>query len=77
MHGPLHWQKSSFSGADSGDTCVELATTPSVPTAIHLRESDHPTTHLTTGPAPLHASSPRSKPAPLSDPYCQSHDYDD
>ncbi|GGZ91383.1 DUF397 domain-containing protein [Streptomyces bluensis] len=55
MRSPLHWQKSSFSGADSGDTCVELATTPSAPTAIHLRESDHPTTHLTTGPASLHA----------------------
>ncbi|MPY64170.1 DUF397 domain-containing protein, partial [Streptomyces spongiae] len=29
MHGRLHWQKSSFSGTDSGDDCVELATPPS------------------------------------------------
>lgn len=55
MRGPLHWQKSSFSSTDSGDDCVELAATPSAPTSIHLRESDHPTTHLTTSPAPLRA----------------------
>ncbi|MEV6594096.1 DUF397 domain-containing protein [Streptomyces acidicola] len=55
MHSTLHWQKSSFSGADSGDTCVELAARPTAPTAIRLRESDHPTTQLTTGPAPLRA----------------------
>lgn len=52
MSSPLTWQKSSFSGTDSGDSCVEIA---AISTAIHLRESDHPTTHLTTGPAPLHA----------------------
>ncbi|ULR51083.1 DUF397 domain-containing protein [Streptomyces deccanensis] len=46
------WQKSSFSGADAGDTCVELAPTP---TSIRLRESDHPTAVLTTTPTPLHA----------------------
>ncbi|WP_258572607.1 DUF397 domain-containing protein [Streptomyces sp. KM273126] len=68
MQSPLHWQKSSFSGADSGDTCVELAARPIDPTAIHLRESDHPTTHLTTGPAPSTPSSPPSGPAPLGDP---------
>ncbi|WP_159015168.1 DUF397 domain-containing protein, partial [Streptomyces europaeiscabiei] len=28
MRGPVHWQKSSFSGTDSGDDCVELAPTP-------------------------------------------------
>lgn len=55
MRSLLHWQKSSFSGADSGDDCVELATTCPASTAIHLRESDHPTTRLTTSPAPLHA----------------------
>lgn len=53
MPAPLfQWQKSSFSGADAGDTCVELAPTP---TAIHIRESDHPTTHLTTTTTTLHA----------------------
>ncbi|MFI1730359.1 DUF397 domain-containing protein [Streptomyces acidicola] len=55
MQGPLHWQKSSFSGTDSGDDCVELAARPTAPTAIRLRESDHPTTHLTTSPATLRA----------------------
>lgn len=24
MRDPLHWQKSSFSGTDSGDDCVEI-----------------------------------------------------
>ncbi|MEW2399525.1 DUF397 domain-containing protein [Streptomyces sp. NPDC046862] len=55
MRGRLHWQKSSFSGTDSGDDCVELATLPSTPTSIHLRESDQPAAHLTTSPAPLRA----------------------
>lgn len=55
MRGRLHWQKSSFSGTDSGDDCVELATTSPAFSAIHLRESDHPTTHLTTSPVPLRA----------------------
>jgi hypothetical protein len=39
------WQKSSFSGGGDGNACLELATTP---TAFHLRESDAPTSHLTT-----------------------------
>ncbi|WP_149829940.1 DUF397 domain-containing protein [Streptomyces tailanensis] len=52
MRGPFNWQKSSFSGTDSGDDCVELAPTP---TSIRIRESDTPTTHLTTTPTPLHA----------------------
>ncbi|MDX2526544.1 DUF397 domain-containing protein [Streptomyces europaeiscabiei] len=51
MRGPVHWQKSSFSGTDSGDDCVELAPTPAS-IRILIRESDTPTTHLTT---PLHA----------------------
>ncbi|WP_326582381.1 DUF397 domain-containing protein [Streptomyces sp. NBC_00481] len=46
MRGPLHWQKSSFSGTDSGDDCVELAPTPAS-IRILIRESDTPT--------PLHA----------------------
>jgi hypothetical protein len=48
----LAWQKSSFSTGDGDEDCVELAPSP---TSIHLRESDHPTTHLTTTPTPLHA----------------------
>ncbi|UUU22579.1 DUF397 domain-containing protein [Streptomyces sp. DSM 40750] len=52
MRCPLNWQKSSFSGTDSGDDCVELALAPA---SIRIRESDHPTTRLTTTPAPLHA----------------------
>ncbi|WP_327403437.1 DUF397 domain-containing protein [Streptomyces sp. NBC_01288] len=46
------WQKSSFSGSGDGNACLELATTPS---AFHLRESDTPTTHLTTTPTALAA----------------------
>ncbi|MFG3515569.1 MULTISPECIES: DUF397 domain-containing protein [Streptomyces] len=50
MDDALHWQKSTFSGGGEGDTCVELAASP---THIHLRESDTPTTALTTSPATL------------------------
>ena len=46
----LHWQKSTFSGGGEGNTCVELAATP---TTLHLRESDTPGTELTTTTAPL------------------------
>nr|WSY53188.1 DUF397 domain-containing protein [Streptomyces sp. NBC_00886] len=46
----IGWQKSSFSGGGDGDDCVELTSTP---TTIRLRESDTPTTQLTTAPAPL------------------------
>ncbi|GAA3809783.1 DUF397 domain-containing protein [Streptomyces phyllanthi] len=46
----LHWQKSSFSDGGEGNTCVELA---SAPTTIHLRESDTPSTELTTTLTPL------------------------
>jgi hypothetical protein len=46
----LHWQKSTFSGGGEGNTCVELAATP---TTLHLRESDTPNTQLTTTTAPL------------------------
>ncbi|WP_416966069.1 DUF397 domain-containing protein [Streptomyces sp. Agncl-13] len=45
-----NWQKSSYSGGGEGNACVELAASP---TAIHLRESDTPTTELTTTPTPL------------------------
>ncbi|WP_043685993.1 DUF397 domain-containing protein [Streptomyces xylophagus] len=46
----LHWQKSTFSGGGEGNTCVELAATP---TTLHLRESDTPDTELTTTATPL------------------------
>ncbi|MEV6481158.1 DUF397 domain-containing protein [Streptomyces sp. NPDC051576] len=47
------WQKSSFSGGADSNNCIELATTP--PTTLHLRESETPTTTLTTTPAALAA----------------------
>ncbi|WP_037677007.1 DUF397 domain-containing protein [Streptomyces griseus] len=47
MNHALRWQKSTFSGGGEGNTCVELATSP---TALHLRESDSPGTVLTTTP---------------------------
>ncbi|MGX9888828.1 DUF397 domain-containing protein [Streptomyces sp. NPDC002276] len=50
MNHALNWQKSSFSGGGEGNDCVELAATP---TTIHLRESDTPTTVLTTTPTPV------------------------
>ncbi|MEU0118786.1 DUF397 domain-containing protein [Streptomyces bobili] len=46
----LKWQKSSFSGGGEGNDCLELVSSP---THIHLRESDTPTTVLTTTPTPL------------------------
>ncbi|MEU0341271.1 DUF397 domain-containing protein [Streptomyces bobili] len=50
MTSPDNWQKSSHSGPDDGNDCLELASTP---TTLHLRESDTPTTVLTTTPTPL------------------------
>jgi hypothetical protein len=52
---PLTWQKSSFSGGGTGDECVELAHPTTPPTSIHLRESDYPSTILTSTPAALRA----------------------
>ncbi|WP_405840739.1 DUF397 domain-containing protein [Streptomyces sp. NBC_01518] len=46
----IHWQKSTFSDGGDGNTCIELAATP---TALHLRESDSPHTQLTTTTPPL------------------------
>jgi len=46
----LHWQKSTFSGGGEGNTCVEVAATP---TTLHLRESDTPHTQLATTTPPL------------------------
>ncbi|MFF3938881.1 DUF397 domain-containing protein [Streptomyces phaeofaciens] len=51
MDHTLRWQKSSFSDGGEGDTCVELAASPT-PT-LHLRESDTPGTALTATPAAL------------------------
>jgi hypothetical protein len=50
MNQTLRWQKSSYSDGGDGNTCVELAATP---LTLHLRESDTPTTILTTTPTPL------------------------
>ncbi|SMF85480.1 DUF397 domain-containing protein [Streptomyces sp. Amel2xC10] len=47
MAAPETWQKSSFSGGGDGNNCLELG---SAADALHLRESDTPTTTLT---APL------------------------
>lgn len=44
------WQKSTFSDGGNGNTCIELAATP---TTLHLRESDTPATVHTTTPAAL------------------------
>ncbi|MDX3582667.1 DUF397 domain-containing protein [Streptomyces europaeiscabiei] len=48
----LNWQKSTFSGGAEGNACVELTAAPG---NISLRESDTPTTHLSTTPTPLAA----------------------
>ncbi|MFI5793425.1 DUF397 domain-containing protein [Streptomyces sp. NPDC051677] len=50
MAAPDNWQKSSFSGGGDGNNCLELAATP---TTLHLRESEDPTTVLTTTASPL------------------------
>ncbi|WP_149829266.1 DUF397 domain-containing protein [Streptomyces tailanensis] len=47
----VNWQKSTFSGGAEGNACVELAAIP--PHLVGLRESDTPTTLLTTTPTPV------------------------
>ncbi|WP_320780101.1 DUF397 domain-containing protein [Streptomyces sp. CRN 30] len=47
-----NWQKSSFSGPDDGNDCVEVVATS---TTLRLRESDTPAVSLTTGPVPVAA----------------------
>ncbi|MFJ8471995.1 DUF397 domain-containing protein [Kitasatospora sp. NPDC094011] len=42
----LSWQKSSFSGGDAGNSCLELAI--GADPIRHLRESDEPDTVITT-----------------------------
>ncbi|MFJ7276597.1 DUF397 domain-containing protein [Kitasatospora sp. NPDC098663] len=49
----LAWQKSSFSDADGGSTCLELAA--GVDSLRHLRESDDPAIIVTTTAAKLRA----------------------
>ncbi|MGV9271528.1 DUF397 domain-containing protein [Kitasatospora sp. NPDC003701] len=49
----LSWQKSSFSGGDAGNSCVELALGSG--DLRHLRESDDPDVIVTTGAAKLRA----------------------
>ncbi|MEU1267021.1 DUF397 domain-containing protein [Streptomyces sp. NPDC005799] len=44
-----NWRKSSYSGPDDGNNCVELASTP---THIALRDSKAPTRATLTFPAP-------------------------
>jgi hypothetical protein len=48
------WQKSSFSGSDAGQECVELAVAARGGTIL-LRESDTPDAVVTTTPAALRA----------------------
>jgi hypothetical protein len=48
-----NWRKSSYSGPDDGNNCVEIATHP---THISIRDSKTPTTAtLTFPPAPFSA----------------------
>ncbi|NGO72030.1 DUF397 domain-containing protein [Streptomyces boncukensis] len=44
MHTPIRWQKSSSSGGDDGNDCVEVA---AIPASLLLRESDDPDVVLT------------------------------
>lgn len=48
----VNWQKSSYSSAGDGNSCIELAF---IGTTVALRESDDPRTVLTTSPARLGA----------------------
>ncbi|WP_327184349.1 DUF397 domain-containing protein [Streptomyces sp. NBC_01334] len=50
MTTPGSWQKSSFSGGSDGNNCLELTSTTAT---LRLRESDSPTTILTTTPAAM------------------------
>lgn len=48
----IKWQKSSFSGADDNQSCIELAP---VDGSIRVRESDEPEIVVTTSVAKLRA----------------------
>jgi hypothetical protein len=64
----LRWQKSTFSDGGDGNTCIELAATP---TTLHLRESETPDTELTTTTAPLAhlIRGVKSRPFPAATPH--------
>jgi hypothetical protein len=49
---PLQWQKSTFSGPDDGNACVELAASRQ---GVHIRESDDPSIVFTVAPGTLGA----------------------
>lgn len=49
---PTNWQKSSYSGGGDGNNCLEVAISD---TTLLLRESDSPTTTLTTSRLPIAA----------------------
>jgi hypothetical protein len=48
----INWQKSSFSGADNNQACIELAP---VDGSIRMRESDDPHVIVTTSAEKLRA----------------------
>ncbi|MER6025352.1 DUF397 domain-containing protein [Streptomyces sp. NPDC001851] len=48
MDTPENWRKSSYSGPDDGNNCVEIATTP---THTTLRDSKDPAAGTLTVPA--------------------------
>lgn len=52
MTDAINWQKSSFSGADNNQSCIELAP---VDGSIKMRESDGPDIVVTTSVAKLRA----------------------
>ena len=59
-----NWRKSSYSGPDDGNNCVEIATHP---THISIRDSKTPTTAtLTFPPAPFSAFIDALKNTPIS-----------
>ncbi|WKK27593.1 DUF397 domain-containing protein [Streptomyces olivoreticuli] len=52
MTGATSWQKSSYSGADDNQDCVEIAAHP---TGVLIRESDEPRVTARTSRAPFAA----------------------
>ncbi|MFF9264481.1 DUF397 domain-containing protein [Streptomyces longwoodensis] len=54
-----NWRKSSYSGPDDGNACVEIATTP---TRTAVRDSKDPTRAVLTFPAPAFAAFLRALP---------------
>ncbi|WUC62574.1 DUF397 domain-containing protein [Streptomyces longwoodensis] len=54
-----NWQKSSYSGPDDGNACVEIATTP---TRTAVRDSKDPTRAILTFPTVSFAAFLRALP---------------